>query len=89
MLTLTSISSDAARSAHVMTEHDGAMTELALSIPAHGSSVLKPDAAHLMLESPRALTEGETVHLTLTFDDGTTVPVDAPVIGLLDPAPTG
>ena len=88
-LTLTSITSTSARSAHVMTELQGAMTDTTLTIPGHGSRMLKPDAAHVMLDSPHGVTKGRTVVLTLRFDGGTSVQVDAPVIGVLDPAPAG
>lgn len=87
-LTLTSITSTSARSAHVMTELQGAMTDTTLTIPGHGSSMLEPNAAHLMLDSPHGVTKGRTVQLTMRFNDSTSVQVDAPVIGVLDPAPT-
>lgn len=88
-LTLTSVTSTAARSAHVMTEHAGAMTDTTVTVPGHGSRLLQRGAAHVMLDSPHGVAKGRTVALTLRFDDGTSVQVDAPVIGVLDPAPTG
>ena len=86
-VTLTSVRTPAAGSAQVMTDEGGAMTDTALTVPAHGSRTLRPDGAHLMLERPKGVTKGATIRLALSFDDGTRVPVDVKVIGVLDPVP--
>jgi copper(I)-binding protein len=49
-------------------------------VPAGGSVELKPRGLHIMLMGVQAtLNEGDTVSLTLTFESGTTLTVDAPV----------
>jgi len=51
-----------------------------IDIPAKGSVALRPGGYHLMLFGLKApLAAGDTVRLTLTFDDGTTAQVKAPV----------
>ena len=52
----------------------------AISIPAGGETALRPGGYHLMLFGlKKPLTVGDTVRATLTFDDGSTVRVVAPV----------
>ena len=59
-------------------------------VPAHGKAELKPGSYHVMLIDLKApLKEGEAVPLTLSFDDGSTQRVDAPVRKPHDGAPTG
>lgn len=52
----------------------------AIDIKAGGQTELKPGSYHIMLIGPRQpLKAGEHVSLTLSFDDGSTQTVDAPV----------
>lgn len=49
----------------------------ALPIPAHGTQALAPGGYHLMLMDARhPVQPGDTVHVTLKFGDGSTLPVD-------------
>jgi copper(I)-binding protein len=51
-----------------------------LEVPADGSIVLESGGYHLMLMGrQRPLKEGDQVELLLTFDDGSTVELAAPV----------
>jgi len=51
-----------------------------IPIPAMGEAVLKPGSYHVMLIGlKKPLSEGEVVPVTLTFDDGETALVEAPV----------
>lgn len=51
-----------------------------LTVPAKGVLELKPGSFHLMLFGLKTpLTAGQTINLTLVFDDGTKVPVKAEV----------
>ncbi|MBK6495406.1 MAG: copper chaperone PCu(A)C [Gemmatimonadetes bacterium] len=51
-----------------------------IEIPAHGEVALRPGGLHLMIFGLKApLTVGDTVALTLTFDDGKTLSLKAPV----------
>ncbi|OJW50270.1 MAG: hypothetical protein BGO63_10570 [Candidatus Accumulibacter sp. 66-26] len=51
-----------------------------IDVKAKGQAVLKPGSYHIMLIDLKApLKEGETVPLTLTFDDGSTKQLDAPI----------
>lgn len=48
-----------------------------LTVPAHGDAVLAPAGYHLMLMQPIApVKPGDTVKLTLTFSDGSTLATD-------------
>ena len=59
-------------------------------VPAHGKAELKPGSYHVMLIDLKApLKEGEAVPLTLSFDDGSTQRIDAPVRKPHDGAPAG
>jgi len=65
-------------------KNDGGMMRMSpvkrLEVPAHGTLELKPGSFHVMLFDIKARpSPGETVRLTLTFDDGTTVTTDAAV----------
>lgn len=52
----------------------------AIDVKAHGQAELKPGSYHIMLiDLKQTLKEGESVALTLTFDDGSTRKIDAPV----------
>jgi len=60
---------------------EGGMSRMAmvdtLDIPAHGQAALAPAGYHLMLMQPGTpVKPGDTVTLTLTFTDGSTLPVD-------------
>lgn len=49
----------------------------ALPIPAHATQALAPGGYHLMLmDAKRPVQPGDTVHVTLKFGDGSTLPVD-------------
>ena len=51
-----------------------------IEIPAHGEVALRPGGLHLMIFGLKApLTVADTVALTLTFDDGKTLSLKAPV----------
>lgn len=51
-----------------------------IDIPANGSTELKPGGLHVMLIGlKQELKAGDKTSVTLTFDDGTTTTVDAPV----------
>ncbi len=52
-----------------------------ITIPAHGSVTFAPGGYHLMCMSPAAMKLGSAVPLTLTFQDGSAIPVTAPVYG--------
>lgn len=52
-----------------------------IDVKAKGEAVLKPGGLHVMLIDLKApMKEGDTVPLTLTFDDGSTKKVDAKVV---------
>ncbi len=52
----------------------------AIGIPAHGSVQLAPGGYHLMLtDAKHAIKPGDTVHVSLHFDDGETLQVTWPV----------
>jgi len=51
-----------------------------IPIPAHGKVELKPGGYHIMLiKLKKPLKPGDTVHLKLTFQDGSTKQISAPV----------
>lgn len=53
----------------------------AIDVPAGGNAELKPGGLHVMLIDLKApMKEGDSVPLTLTFEDGSTKKVDAPVV---------
>ncbi|MCA0329468.1 MAG: copper chaperone PCu(A)C [Actinobacteria bacterium] len=67
---------------HEMAMKDGQMVmqpkEGGIPIKAGASAMLEPGGDHIMLmDIPKPIAAGETVALTLTFDDGTTLSVDA------------
>jgi len=51
-----------------------------ITIPAHGSVTFQPGGYHLMCMSP-AMKLGDTVKMTLSFQDGSTMTVAAKVYG--------
>jgi hypothetical protein len=51
-----------------------------ITIPAHGAQVFAPGGYHLMCMQP-AMKIGESVPVTLTFQNGTTVAATLPVYG--------
>ena len=76
---------------HTHINEDGVMKMRAVSaieIKAGGQTQLKPDSFHVMLiELRQPLKEGDVVPITLNFDDGTRLKVDAPVQKIAMPAP--
>lgn len=51
-----------------------------IDVKSKGQAELKPGSYHVMLiDLKQSLKEGDTVPITLTFDDGSTKKVDAPV----------
>jgi copper(I)-binding protein len=51
-----------------------------IAVPAGGSTTLEPGGLHIMLiDLVRPLAESQNVKLTLSFDDGSELVVDAPV----------
>ena len=53
----------------------------AIEIKAKGEAVLKPGSLHVMLIDLKApMKEGDSVPITLTFDDGSSKTVDAKVV---------
>jgi periplasmic copper chaperone A len=72
------------RYADVMLHHSstaGGMSRMTMvdtmTVPAHGKAVLAPAGYHLMLMQPGApVKPGDTVQLTLTFADGSTLATD-------------
>jgi copper(I)-binding protein len=54
-----------------------------VTIPAEGTAVLKPGSYHIMLlDVQRDLNPGDTVAITLAFESGLTLTVDAEVRAL-------
>jgi hypothetical protein len=52
----------------------------AIDVPAKGEAVLQPGGLHVMLiDMKAALTEGQSVPITLTFDDGSSKQIDVKV----------
>jgi hypothetical protein len=52
----------------------------AIAIAARGEAVLKPGSLHVMLiDMKKPLAEGDSVSITLGFDDGSSKRIDAPV----------
>ena len=61
-----------------------------LVIPAGETVTLEPGGSHLMFMGlTRALTEGETVPVTLTFEKAGEITIDLPVAGAAADAPAG
>jgi copper(I)-binding protein len=51
-----------------------------IAIPANGKATLQPNGMHMMLFGLKARpSPGDTIHVVLTLDNGTTVPVSATV----------
>jgi copper(I)-binding protein len=80
--TLTNASSAAYASVMLhRSSTEGGMSRMtmveALAIPAHGKVVLAPAGYHLMLmQAKTSVKPGDTVKLTLTFADGSSLPAD-------------
>lgn len=53
--------------------------EAGILVPAGGEATLRPGGFHVMLLDPQPMAPGDTITLTLTFEDGETVTVAAPV----------
>ena len=61
-----------------------------LTIPPGATVTLSPGRGHIMLENPTGrLKPGDRVSLVLTFSLAGQVLVEAPVVAIADPAPTG
>lgn len=65
-------------------KNDGGMMRMSpvtqIDVPAHGKAELKPGSFHVMLFGLKdKLVAGDSINLTLTFDDGTTVTTAAAV----------
>jgi len=53
----------------------------AIDVKAKGEAVLKPGGLHVMLIDLKApMKEGDSVPITLTFDDGSSKQIDAKVV---------
>lgn len=81
--TLVGVHSTAYASAmlHQSTQQADGMSHMAmidhLTIPAHGSVSLSPSSYHVMLEhAPHPLKVGDSVGITLSFADGSQLPVN-------------
>lgn len=87
---LVSVATDIAETAevHQTTTEDGSMSMQqvdSVEIPAGGETVLEPGGLHVMLIGVTGeLTEGDTVDLTLTFDNAGEQTVSAEVVPLGD-----
>lgn len=68
---------------HTHTNNNGVMEMRQIpqiDVPANGKAVLAPGGLHIMLiELRQELKAGESVAVTLTFEDGSTAVVDAPI----------
>lgn len=82
---LVAASSDVSEVTELHTHvHDNGVMRMrpvkSIPIPAHGETALKPGGYHIMLiRLKKPLKPGDTVHLTLTFKDGSTKHISAPV----------
>lgn len=90
-LLLKSVTSPAAGkiTLHNTMNHNGMLHMMgmdALSIPAGSEVALQEGAMHMMLEQlAQTLRAGDTVELTLLFDNGTTQTLELPVRSVLEP----
>jgi copper(I)-binding protein len=90
--TLTSVITGAGQDAVLHADANGSMTVTpgGLRIPAHSSVTLSPGKGHVMIEHlVGTLKPGEIVDLELQFANAGPVVVQAPVIAINAPAPTG
>jgi copper(I)-binding protein len=85
--TLTAVASAAGRATMHTTNGPKMVALGAAPIPAHGSLDFSPGGNHLMIEDPGPMKPGTTVRLTFTFARSAPLTVEAPVIGIADPAP--
>ena len=89
-MVLTGATSPASASVtlHKSVEHGGMMSMepvTSVTLPAHGKLELKSGGMHLMLMGlKRPLREGYNVKLTLQFEGGFLLPVELPVVSVLD-----
>lgn len=78
---------------HTHTNNNGVMEMRQveqIAVPAKGRAELKPGGFHIMLIGLKQdLTAGEKAQLTLTFEDGSTTTVDAPIQEVTPPAAGG
>jgi copper(I)-binding protein len=51
-----------------------------VTVPAHGQVAFSPGGYHLMCMQPH-MEPGQTIDVTLTFKDGSTMPIEMPVYG--------
>jgi len=87
---LVQVDTNAAKSAelHTHTNDNGVMRMRQVSsfnIPAKGVSTLQPGGNHIMLISPsKMIKAGNTVSVTLTFEDGSSKQVSMPVKSVMN-----
>lgn len=78
---------------HTHTNNNGVMEMRQvpqIDVPAKGRTELKPGGLHIMLIGlKQELKVGEKAAVTLTFDDGSTTTVDAPIQDVTPPAGAG
>lgn len=78
---------------HTHTNNNGVMEMRQIpqiDVPAKGTTELKPGGLHIMLIGlKQELKPGENAALTLTFDDGSTTTVNAPIKDITPPAGAG
>ena len=89
---LQTVSSGAGASTVLHATTNGVMTVVngSVVIPAHGKVVFTPDGGHVMIQQLYGtLKPGQIVDLELDFQNAGPVIVEAPVIGIYAPAPTG
>ena len=88
-VTLTGARSDACGMLTLhRTEADRMVPVKAATIPSGGALALAPGGFHLMCMAPH-MAVGDTVQVTLSFQDGATVVAAFPVIGARDHPPDG
>jgi hypothetical protein len=89
---LTSVATGAGATATLHVLVGGVMSAVSggVTIPAHGRLVLSTGTGHVMISDLFGpLKAGQSVNLDLTFQNAGQITVDAPVIALGAPAPTG
>ncbi|SEA50062.1 MAG: copper chaperone PCu(A)C [Candidatus Thiothrix putei] len=78
---------------HTHTNNNGVMEMRQvpqIDVPAKGRTELKPGGLHVMLIGlTKDLKVGETAQLTLTFEDGSTTTVEAPIQDVTPPSGSG
>ena len=84
---LTAVASSTGHASMHTTNGSKMVALAAAPVPAHGALDFSPGGNHVMIDDPGPLKPGTTVRLTLTFAASAPISVDAPVIGIADPAP--